>query len=128
MENSNKYFHPYRLLRGCVVPNRLLRDPNISHGAKLLWARLAQYDGSRGKCYPSQKTLAEELGISIWQVQYYIRELKAKKLIEVEYAQGPDIIRHLTPRYHFLKNYFEEELPYEKSDEEELGESSQLES
>jgi hypothetical protein len=47
----------------------------VSNGAKLLWARLARYAGTRGQCYPLLSTLAVDLGFSERQVQRYLAEL-----------------------------------------------------
>jgi DNA-binding transcriptional MocR family regulator len=47
----------------------------VSSGAKLLWARLARYAGTRGQCYPLLSTLAVDLGFSERQVQRYLAEL-----------------------------------------------------
>src|SRR5688572_3926181 len=55
-------FNPYRMWVGSFIPNWLMRQ-KISPGAKLAYARLAQYAGKDGQCYPSQKDLADELGV-----------------------------------------------------------------
>jgi hypothetical protein len=47
----------------------------VSNGAKLLWARLARYAGTRGQCFPLLSTLAADLGFSERQVQRYLAEL-----------------------------------------------------
>ena len=49
------------------------------------------------RCYPSQKTIAAKLGISVRSVSYAVQELKQKELIEVKLIRtslGKDKIRH----------------------------------
>jgi len=80
--NSGKYINPYRLFVGSVIPNWLLQRKEISPGAKLCYARLCQYSGKNGLCYPKQVTLAKELGCSRSQVIRYLKELVKQGLIE----------------------------------------------
>lgn len=74
-------FNPYKTFYGSVVPNCLMRYSNLSPSAKLLWGRLAQFNGKNGKCYPSVKTLSEELGISKRQITRLLNELEDKHFI-----------------------------------------------
>lgn len=69
---------------GSMIPNWLQCRAEISQGAKLAYARLAQYAGERGKCFPKQRTLATELGVSERTVRDYLRELVEFALIESE--------------------------------------------
>jgi hypothetical protein len=55
----------------------------VSHGAKLLWARLAKYLGKEGGCYPSMATLAAALGMSAAQCRRYVAELVGHGLLRV---------------------------------------------
>jgi len=64
------------------IPNHILRNRNLSHGAKLCCARLIQYAGKTGKCYPKLATLAVELGMSVRAVQRFISELEFHVLLE----------------------------------------------
>ena len=69
-------FVPRRVLHsGVFVPDGLLASRLVSNGAKLLWARLARYAGTRGQCFPLLSTLAMDLGFSERQVQRYLAEL-----------------------------------------------------
>jgi hypothetical protein len=92
-------FNPYKKFHGCFVPNWLLRRAEIGHGAKLTYARLCQYAGRDGRCYPSQRTLARELGVSDRSVRDYLGELETNGLVERE-RRG---LSH-TDRYHFLEH------------------------
>jgi hypothetical protein len=74
-------FIPRRVLSsGVIVPDSLLACRAISDGAKLLWARLARYAGTRGQCFPLLSTVAADLGRSERQVQRYLAELVAEQL------------------------------------------------
>lgn len=84
MANENeKYINPYRLWVGAFIPNWLLSRAEVSQGAKLCYARLSQYAGKDGVCYPSQETIADELGVSVRMVRRYVDELKHLKLIKI---------------------------------------------
>lgn len=76
--------NPYRLFVGSFIPNWLLRQTELGMGAKVTYARLAQYAGENGVAFPKLETLAEELGSSVRQTQRYIAELEEHDLIEVE--------------------------------------------
>ena len=95
-------YNPYKLFNGSFVPNWLLRRKDVTQGAKLLFARLSQYAGENGACFPSQSTLSEELGVSVSQIKRYAAELIQEKLIEVDYPTGEDRLNHKSPRYYFL--------------------------
>ena len=60
---------------GVFVPDGLLASRLVSNGAKLLWARLARYAGTKGQCFPLLSTLAADLGFSERQVQRYLAEV-----------------------------------------------------
>jgi hypothetical protein len=47
--------NPFRLFVGSMIPNWLQCRPEVSQGAKLAYARLAQYAGKDGGCLPETK-------------------------------------------------------------------------
>lgn len=69
---------------GSMIPNWLQCRREVSQGAKLAYARLAQYAGEDGECFPKQRTLAAELGVSERTVREYLHELVEFALIESE--------------------------------------------
>jgi hypothetical protein len=81
-ENIKKYINPYNLFVGSFIPNWLLRRSEVSPGAKLCYARLAQFAGKDGDCFPSQATLAIEIGAGERQIRRYITELEEQQLID----------------------------------------------
>jgi hypothetical protein len=68
-------FNPYKMFVGSFIPNWLMRRTEICQGAKLCYARLAQYAGEYGDAHPAQETLATELGVGSRQVRKYVTEL-----------------------------------------------------
>ncbi len=77
------YINPYKLFIGSFVPNWLLRRTEINSTDKLVYAKLCQYAGKDGKCYPSQERLSEDLGFSARHVRNSIGNLIRLKLIVV---------------------------------------------
>ncbi len=80
-----------------MVPNWLQCRREINQGAKLAYARLAQFAGKDGACFPKQATLAVELGVSERTANEYVRTLVRFGLIEKD-RPG----RGLSNRYFFL--------------------------
>src|ERR1035437_1745527 len=74
--------NPYKMWVGSFVPYWLLCRREVSQGAKLCYARLAQFAGEDGLCYPKQTTLAAEVGVTERTARDYIRELEEFNLIE----------------------------------------------
>jgi hypothetical protein len=89
--------NPYKLFCGAMVPNWLMCRTEISMGAKVLYARLMQYAGDDGLCFPGQDELSQALGVSERNVRNYLAELIAHKLIE-KVRTG----LRKTNRYYFL--------------------------
>ena len=44
-----------------AVYRKLIRDPNVSHGAFRLWHYLRDRADNAGKCWPEQRTIAREM-------------------------------------------------------------------
>ncbi len=82
---NEQYINPYKLFKGIFIPNFIKsRTPEeLSSTAKLVYAELCKFSGENGKCYPSQETLASELGFKdVRQIRRAIKELKENCLIE----------------------------------------------
>jgi hypothetical protein len=80
--NELKRYRPFKQFTGAMIPNWLMERKEVSLGAKLCFARLAQHEGRAGICKPKLKTLAAELGVSIASVKLYLAELLSIPLIE----------------------------------------------
>ena len=75
---------------GSFIPNVLLYYRGISSTAKLLWARLAQYEENEGKIEgypPSLKMLAEEFGITERQIRRLLKQLVSNDFLEQKYVK-----------------------------------------
>ena len=68
------------------VPHFLLTDTRLSHSARLLMMVLLAHDyrQEKGRCWPSQRRLAELLGVTGRQVRYLLAELMAADYITAE--------------------------------------------
>ena len=65
------------------LPNFILRNPELSAGAKATYALFLSYAWHNDRCFPGQETLAQALGMSVGSVNAYIKELEAMGLIEI---------------------------------------------
>lgn len=77
------------------TPDWLLARPDISHGAKFAYSRLARYArlSEDGAAWPSMGTLGAALGVSARQAYTYVQELAGKGLLAIEHREG------ITSRY-----------------------------
>jgi len=83
-DSPRRRINPWRMFVGSMIPNWLQCRREISQGAKLAYARLAQHAGKDGGCFPKQETLAAELGVSERTANEYVRTLVKFRLIEKE--------------------------------------------
>ena len=65
------------------LPNFILRNPDISIGAKTTYSLFLSYAWHNNLCFPGQDTLAKALGMSIGSVNAFIKELERCGLIEI---------------------------------------------
>lgn len=66
------------------VPNFILRDPNLSMGAKLTYAMFLSYAWHNELCFPGQERLGVDMGMSVPSVSKFIRELADHSLVTVQ--------------------------------------------
>jgi hypothetical protein len=59
-----------------AVYRRLIHDTRISHGAFRLWHYLRDRKNQAGKCFPSQRTIAKELGCKTSSLPGWTSELR----------------------------------------------------
>ena len=81
LTSQPRRFNPWRQFVGSMIPNALMRYPGLSHLAKLVWGRLAQYAGQNGACYPAQATLATELATNERQIRRALAELVQEQFL-----------------------------------------------
>jgi hypothetical protein len=65
------------------VPNFILKDPNISVGAKVAYAMFLSYAWHNDSCFPGQDRLAEDMGLSRVRVTQLIAELQRISLVSI---------------------------------------------
>lgn len=58
-----------------VIPRALLKAPELSSDAKILWQIINDYAGTNRLAFPSHKTLADDLGKHVSSIKRYIDEL-----------------------------------------------------
>ena len=65
------------------LPNFILRNPDLSIGAKTTYALFLSFAWHNNLCFPGQETLAKALGMSVGSVNAFVKELEACGLIEI---------------------------------------------
>ena len=80
----NNNAQAYLASAGACVPHWLLARTEISHGAKLTYARLAQKIDDRGVVRAHPAKLAAHLGSEVQQVMLFLVELEKRGLIEIQ--------------------------------------------
>ncbi|MBN2120686.1 MAG: helix-turn-helix domain-containing protein [Candidatus Omnitrophica bacterium] len=95
-------FNPWKMFVGSFIPNVLMQSKEVTATEKLCWARLAQYAGKEGKCFPAQEELAKKLGISEAQVKRIIKSLVKKGFLTKERPTGQERLSHRTTLYQFI--------------------------
>lgn len=65
------------------LPNFILRNPDLSIGAKTTYALFLSYAWNNSLCFPGQERLAKDIGMSIGSVNTFVKELEACGLIEI---------------------------------------------
>jgi biotin operon repressor len=66
------------------VPNFILKDPNLSLGAKVTYAMFLSYAWHNESCFPGQDKLAGDMGMSRTRVAEFIGQLKRAGLISIK--------------------------------------------
>ena len=66
------------------IPNFILRDGNISVGAKVVYAMFLSYAWHNDSCFPGQDRLAEDMGMSRVRVTQLIAELQRAGLVNIQ--------------------------------------------
>src|SRR5579864_9552227 len=66
------------------VPNFILKEPNLSMGAKLSYAMFLSYAWHNDSCFPGQDRLAEDMGMSRPRVTQLIAELERAGLVTIQ--------------------------------------------
>src|SRR5438128_599443 len=65
------------------VPNFILKDGDLSLGAKVTYSMFLHYAWHNDSCFPGQERLAVDMGMSQSRVSEFIKELEGAGLIEI---------------------------------------------
>lgn len=71
-----------------LISQEVMNSEELSQKAKLIYAMLASFAGNKDKTFPSQKLLAERLGMSKSTVNRAIKELEKNKVIKIVKQQN----------------------------------------
>lgn len=77
------------------VPVGIARNAAVSPQARCLYLILATYAGPDGRCWPSRRTLAADLGLSIRTVATLLGELERSGLLRRHCRRGASTVFHL---------------------------------
>lgn len=81
------------------IPVELLQPYNLTLSSKYLYGVLL-WHSYNGKCYCTNKTLSDEVGVSIRTIQNSLKELETKKVVLVEFNFDKKLncdVRYITP-------------------------------
>ncbi len=79
-----------------MVPNFILKSTKLSAGDKMTFAMLLSYAWQRDYCYPGQKRLAEDLGLTDRSVRTHLKSLEAIGLLTIRrLGQGKNNVYEL---------------------------------
>ena len=65
------------------VPNFILKNAELSLGAKVTYSMFLHYAWHNDSCFPGQERLATDMGMSQSRVSEFIKELEKADLIEI---------------------------------------------
>ena len=74
------------LMKGgfAAFPYRIMKEKNLSIGARLAYAFLLMYGWQEGSSHAGQEKMADAMGVSGRQMQRYLYELRDKNHIRIE--------------------------------------------
>jgi hypothetical protein len=99
---ATEFFDP-TVFAGDVIPRPLREFTGLAPGPKLLYGRLASLARvGKGEVYPSQETLAAELGTNVRQVRRWTEELESQGFVVYIRPTGMMRVRHMNGTYRFL--------------------------
>jgi hypothetical protein len=79
-----------------MVPNFILKSTKLSAGDKMTFAMLLSYAWQRDFCYPGQKRLGDDLGLTDRSVRTHLKALETIGLLAIKrVGQGKNNIYEL---------------------------------
>jgi len=67
-----------------VIPNSILKNQEISAGAKVIFGMFCYYAWQNDSCFPGQVRLAEDIGLSRVRVTELIAELEKSGFVTIQ--------------------------------------------
>lgn len=67
-----------------ALPYAVLRDSHLSPGARVAYAVLLMYAWQEGSCFPGQKRMAADMGVSERHLRRFLRELGDRGYISIK--------------------------------------------
>ena len=92
------------------IPNFIIRDSNISAGAKVAYALFLSYAWHNENCYPGQDRMAEDMGMTRPRVTQLIAELQEAGLITIQ-RRGQGKTNNYTIHFQVKKQGARPEVP-----------------
>ena len=65
------------------IPNFILKDSDLTLGAKVTYAMFLHYAWHNDSCFPGQQRLADDMGLTQGRVSQFTKELSEAGLIEI---------------------------------------------
>lgn len=65
------------------VPNFMLKNADLSIGARMTYAMFLSYAWHNDSCFPGQERLAVDMAMSVSRVNEFIKELQSAGFVEV---------------------------------------------
>ncbi len=121
-----KIHNPKANVPAVYIPCWLIQIPvqKISHGAKLLYGRLAQWSREDGTVYRSKNDLKEELGISLRTLGDLIKELKDVGLIDTVQPVKGGISHYIFYDHEWMYQPIKKQLVYKSCDSDPMQDSA----
>src|SRR5919206_5313218 len=79
-----KNFDPVSAHGFTQVPNFLLKDPDISANAKVVYSMLLSYAWNNSYVFPGQERMAEDIGLSQPTIARAVKELEDEGWLEIQ--------------------------------------------
>ena len=85
-ERYDRVVFENELMKGgfAAFPYRIMKEKDLSIGARLSYAFLLMYGWQEGSSHARQSKMANEMGVSSRQLQRYLYELRDKGYIRIE--------------------------------------------
>jgi hypothetical protein len=116
-ENDLKTYNPKAHSPAVYIPCWLIQIPasQLSHQAKLLYGRLAQWSSAKGTVHRSVRQLTEELGFSSDCIERSLKELRELKLIDTYRIEAGGVNYYRFLEHGWMNKPINKNLEYQSS-------------